>query len=262
MDKIIEVKNLSFSYEDKKVFENLNFSIDRGTWVTILGKGKTTLVKLLSGLLPSSNITINKLPFTDENRKEIRTLIGVVLENPNYQFIGDTVMDVLAFGLENLQYDREDILESVGEISYLLKIENLLSKSIEDLSGGEKELVVLASVLVMRPRILILDSAFSMLDNLEKEKLMKTLTTLHKKEGLTILNFTNDIEESIYGEEILLLNQKVLIHDTKETVYKEEKLLKEYGLPFMVSLSKKLSYYHLLNETIYDMEDMVDYLWK
>ena len=133
------------------------------------------------------------------------------------------------------------------------------------MSGGEKQLVGLGCALITGPELLILDEAFSMVDSMSRLNMLKLLRKIKKDYNVTILNISHDIEESIYGDDIIVIsNGTIVIHDNKENVYKQEKKLSELGfeLPFMVNLSNKLSYYDLLDSVLYDMEDMVDLLWK
>ncbi len=269
MENVIEINGLSFGYQRKKIFDSFSLTVKRGVFLTIIGNnssGKTSLVKLITGLLPSKNeVRIMGIPLNKKNAKKIRSYIGAVFDNPNTGLIGETVMDSLAFPLENLKYDQELILSMIADLAKQLKIESLLRKQVEELSGGEKQLISLASVLIRNPQILILDCAFTMLDSKEKERIYKILKKLHKTTPITIINITQDIEESIYGDEIALMKDgKLLIHDQKEIVYSKEKLLRIMSLepPFMVSLSTKLGYYHLVDNVFYDMNEMVDVLWK
>lgn len=269
MDAMIKVRDLSYVLNEKIILNSFHFTVKRGSWVTLLGpvgSGKSTLIKFLTGLLPSNKeIEMNGILVEPQNLREIRMLIGVVFENPNHQLIGETVMENIAFPLENLEYDRDIILTMIDEISKKLQIKNLLNRTTESLSGGEKQLVALASVLVKNPRILILDEAFTMLDEMEKNKILKILKRFNQKEGMTILNVTQDIEESIYGDEIAIIKKgKLLMQGAKESIYAHDKELKTLGfeLPFMAKLSQKLKYYHLLDKTVYDMDEMVDLLWK
>ena len=129
---------------------------------------------------------------------------------------------------------------------------------------GKPKRLEYGSALVKKPKLLVLDEAFSMLDDVTRVNMLKLLRRLNDS-GVTILNITHDIEESIYGDDILIISDgKVVVHDTKENVYKQEKLLRslDFELPFMVDLSNKLSYYDMLDEAIYDMDEMVDVLWK
>lgn len=269
MDQVIYMKDVNFAYGEKLLFQNLNFSLKRGSWTTLIGHngcGKSTLVRLITGLIMSDQyIVVDGMQVAKESLNQIRLSIGVVLENPDDQFIGETVRENIAFGMENLRYPEKEMVEMIDRVSKMLGITKQLDANPTQLSGGEKQLVALASVLVLQPKILILDEAFTMVDGYEKEKIFKLLTKLHKKLGLTILNITHDMEESIYGDDIAVMDQgQIILHDTKENVYLENKKLKQahLELPFMPLLSEKLGYYHLVDHMVYDMNEMVDLLWK
>lgn len=269
MDNMVVINNLKFSYDSKIIFNGLNLSIKKGVFTTVLGNngcGKSTLVRLLVGLENSNgSIIIDNLLLNNDNIRSIRKKIGVVFENPDNCLISETVFEDLAFPLENLNYSSNYIYSKVIEISNYLGITHLLDKSSKCLSGGEKQLVCLGCALVISPSLLILDEAFSMIDSVSKFKMLKLLKKINNDFNVTIINITHDIEESVYGDDILVINNgSIVIHDDKLVVYNEEKLLKKIGfdLPFMVNLSKKLSYYDLVDSIILDMDKMVDLLWK
>jgi len=269
MDNMIVINKLFFKYDYRVIFNNLSLSIKKGTFTTILGNngcGKSTLVRLLTGLEDSNkSIYIDGVLLDQYNLSSIRRKIGVVFENPDNTLISETVMEDLAFPLENLNYSRDFIYSKINEISKYLGIAHLLNRCPRDLSGGEKQLVGLGCALITGPELLILDEAFSMVDSMSKLNMLKLLRKIKKDYNVTILNITHDIEESIYGDDIIVVNNgRVVIHDSRDNVYKQEKELNNLGfdLPFMVSLSNKLSYYDLLDSVVYDMEDMVDLLWK
>ena len=269
MDNMIVINKLCFKYDRKVIFNNLSLSIKKGTFTTILGNngcGKSTLVRLLSGLENSNgSIVIDGIVLNNMTLSSIRRKLSVVFENPDNTLISETVMEDLAFPLENLNCSRDFIYSKINEISNYLGIGHLLNRCPRDLSGGEKQLVGLGCSLITGPELLILDEAFSMVDSLSKLNMLKLLRKIKKDFNVTILNITHDIEESVYGDDIFVIDGgKVVIHDSKKNVYRQESKLNELGfeLPFMVNLSNKLSYYDLLDKVVYDMEDMVDLLWK
>ena len=269
MDNVIVIDNLSYKCGGKVIFNNLSFSLKKGSFTTLLsnnGSGKTSLVRLLSGLKKyTGSIYITNVLLEKKTRNTILSKIGFVFEDVDTILFSERVIDNLVFHLQCLNYSNDYIIHRVNEISKYLGIEYLLNRCCSDLSGSEKQLVCLACALITGPELLILDNAFSMITDKRKKDLLAFLTRINHDFGVTILNMTNDIEESVYGDDILILdNGSVLIHDNKENVYKQEKLLNDLGfdLPFMVSLSNKLSYYDLLDSVIYNMEDMVDLLWK
>ena len=267
MNNMIVIDDLNFSYDNNVVFKNLSLCIRKGSFTTVLGNngcGKSTFVKLLTGLERANSVIIDGELLCDKSVSSIRRKIGVVFENPDNCLISETVFGDLAFPLENLNCSRDYIFSRVNEISSYLGISHLLNKCSRDLSGGEKQLVSLGSALVIGPSLLILDEALSMIDDMSRVNILLLLKKINKDFGITILNITHDIEESIYGDDVLILDRGILFHGSKEDLYHQEKMLKDNGfdLPFMVSLSNKLSYYDMVDDVVLDMNEMVDILWK
>lgn len=265
---MIKITNLNFNYKSKQLFNGLNMEIEKGKITSIVGpngSGKSTLVKILIGLYNfNGTIKINDLLLLKDNIKEIRKSIGVVFTNPDNQFVAETVMDDIAFTLENMNYKKKDIRKKIEEITKYLGIYDILEYNPHDLNSNQKQLVSLASALVHDPKILILDEALTMLDPFDKEKILNILKELNDK-GLTILNISHDIEDTLISDKIYVLDKgKIVLSGTKDEVYKEEDLLHKLGfeLPFMVELSNRLMFYDLIDHVIYDMEEMVDSLWK
>lgn len=269
MDDIIIIKDLAFKYDEKLIFNRLNLNIKRGSFTTIIGPngcGKSTLIKIILGLLKTNSyLNVDQMILCNDNIKTIRKRIGVVFENPDNQFVAETVMDDIAFSLENMKYNKEEIRKRIDKFTKYLGIYDLLEREPHSLSGGEKQLVALASALVIEPKILILDEALTMVDREVKEKTYKILKGLHEKSNVTIINVTHDLEDSLYGDDIVVIDQgQVVLKGPKELVLQEEKILNNIGLdlPFMASLSIKLKYYGLVDKLILDMDEMVDLLWK
>ena len=200
-----------------------------------------------------------------ENLNMIRREIGIVFENPDNQFISETVIGDLVFGMENLCYPRYLQEEKLHEIVSYFAIEDLLDKDPHYLSGGEKQLIALASVLITDPKILILDEAFTMVDGVMKKRIYSLLKKIHREKKITIINISHDIEDTNYGDDIVLIGDKhVIKHDKKNVILSDEKLLKKVGFEpsFMAELSIKLKYYNLVDRIILDMNEMVKTLWK
>lgn len=269
MDNIIKIKNMSFSYNNKKVFEHFDLDVEKGKFIHIVGpngSGKSTLIKILLGLLKADGyVNVYRMNMCEDNLMDIRRNIGVVFENPDNTFVAETVADDIAFALENLQYTPKTIENKIKKVSEYLGIEHLLEENPHHLSSGDKELVALASALVTEPKILILDEAFTMMDGVEKESILKMLERLVKEKKITIINVTHNMEDTIYGDKIIVLNNgKIVLNDDKNQVYQEEKILKKMGLdlPFMIDLSRKLKYYGLVDGDIISMNEMVNHLWK
>ena len=249
----IIINNLNY----KNIFKNLDLEINDKEFITIIGSsasGKTTLVNFLSKKIESDNVTI------DYKKEEI----SVVFDDIDSNFIYDTVIENLVFPLENLNYSKEEIDHKLNKIIKYLKIEELLNSNINTLSGGEKELIVIASALITEPKLLILDEPFIMLDNIQKEKIFKLLKKINRELKTTIIYLTNDTESIIYGKTIGVITNKQITKGNLKDILKNEKLFKnaKQKLPFMADLSLKLKYYDLIDDIILDESKMVDVLWK
>ena len=263
------INKLNFGFNERELFKNLNLEIKKGTFTTIIGtngSGKSTLIRLILGLLVGEGeIEVNGLLLNRKNLKEIIKKTGVVFGNPDDQFVAETVMDDIAFSLENLAIDAKTIKKKVNEVADYIGIKDLLKREPHTLSGGEKQLVALASALVIDPELLILDEALTMIDILTRNKIYDILDRLHKEKQITIINVTHDMDEVLYCDNLIVMdNGKIVLEGPKEEVLREEKAFNRLGLklPFLVELSIKLSYYGVVDKIIFDMEEMVDIIWK
>jgi energy-coupling factor transport system ATP-binding protein len=269
MNEIIRIKNVSFAYNDNLIIDNLNFDIKEGEWVSIVGpngSGKSTLVKILVGLLKcKGEIRVNGYLLNNSNIMKIREKIGIIFENVDNQFVTETVRSEIAFALENLLYSPDEILGRVDVIAAKLKIKDIIECDPHRLSGGQKQKVALATALALKPKILILDEALSMIDGNERKEILEIIKLLNTDENLTIINVTHNLEESYYGNRVIVINDgQILIDGSTKEVLKREKILTKIGLeiPFMVDLSMKLKLYGLIDDIIFDMDEMVGMLWK
>ena len=249
--KIIEVNHLSYKYNETDVAINdVSFSIDAGKYVAIIGhngSGKSTFAKLLMGLLEPNENSIKEFGI-DLNRKtvhELRNRMGIVFQNPDNQFVGATVRDDLAFGLENRCVKREDMDAIINEYAEKVNMVEFLDKEPENLSGGQKQRVAIAGVLSMNPEIVIFDEATAMLDPKGKKEIRETILKMKKENpSMTILSITHDIEEAYQADEVIAFNDgKIVFQGKPEDVLVDEKKLQEIGLdiPFVVSLKNKLA---------------------
>ena len=203
---IIDVDKLTFSYDEKTdAVHEVSFSIEKGQYCTIVGhngSGKSTVAKLLTGLLEkkSGSIVIDGLELNIENLRKIRNKIGIVFQNPDNQFIGSTVRDDIAFGLENHCVEQVEMDPIIEEFSNRVGMHDYLNSEPTRLSGGQKQRVAIAGVLAMHPDIIIFDEATSMLDPQGKDEIKKVIMDLHKERNLTILSITHDIDEVTTSE--------------------------------------------------------------
>lgn len=238
----IDVKDLHFSYHKKRhVLTDVSLSVEKGEWISILGhngSGKSTLAKLLVGLLnaDSGTIEIDGLEMNDETVYDIRKKIGIVFQNPDNQFVGVTVYDDIAFGMENLCVPREEMLKRIGIYADKVGMAEYLDKEPQSLSGGQKQRVAIAGILAMQTDIIIFDEATSMLDPFAREELMGYIRELHE-EGLTVIMITHDISETVTADRLLLLKEgKIFADDKPSVLFKDTTLFEEAHLELPVAL--------------------------
>ncbi len=269
MENIIEVKNLTFCYdEDVKTIDNISFTIKKGSYTTILGhngSGKSTIAKLLMGLLEknSGEIYIGGIELTEENLAKVRDQIGIVFQNPDNQFIGSTVRDDIAFGLENNCVDpalMDDIIEE-----YAAKVDMLdfLDHEPTKLSGGQKQRVAIAGILAMSPSIIILDEATSMLDPKGRMEINALVHQLNKDNNMTILSITHDIEEATLSDYVLFMSDGHIIDagEPNEVLKKQHEIENiALDVPFAYKVSTGLQKLGIDIDTYINKEKLVNTL--
>ncbi|MBM7656525.1 energy-coupling factor ABC transporter ATP-binding protein [Neobacillus cucumis] len=269
---IVSLKGVSFQYDNQERYalKNVSFDIYEGEWLAIVGhngSGKSTMAKLLNGLQfpQEGEITIDDLKLNEETIWDVRKKIGMVFQNPDNQFVGTTVQDDVAFGLENNGVPREEMVQRVEDSLSKVKMDQFLYQEPHHLSGGQKQRVAIAGVLALRPSIIILDEATSMLDPRGREEVLETVRLLKQEKSLTVISITHDLEEAAKADRIIVMNRgEVYREGTPEEIFTMDEQLIQLGLdiPFSVKLSKafrqngmKLSK-HYLSE-----EELVTELW-
>lgn len=238
---IIEVKNVNFRYNDKdQALDNVSLTINKGDFVCILGhngSGKSTLAKLIVGLLKanSGSIFINQVELTESTVDELRKNIGIVFQNPDNQFVGVTVKDDIAFGLENRLVEREEMLQKIDYYSKLVSMDKFLDYNPEDLSGGEKQRVAIAGILACNPEVIIFDEATSMLDPKGVREVIGVIRQL--KGQKTVISITHNLQEALLADQIIVMNEgKIVLEGTPESVFKEKEILKNSKLDILESM--------------------------
>lgn len=215
MKSIIDVKNLSFRYKESQEYydvKGITFHVKRGEWLSIVGhngSGKSTTVRLIDGLLEaeSGEIVIDDQRLTEENVWNIRRQIGMVFQNPDNQFVGATVEDDVAFGLENQGLSRQEMKKRVEEALDLVGMLDFKKREPARLSGGQKQRVAIAGVVALRPAILILDEATSMLDPEGRRELIETVEGIRKDYDMTVISITHDLEEVAMSDRVLVMKK-------------------------------------------------------
>ncbi|MFE8698630.1 energy-coupling factor ABC transporter ATP-binding protein [Cytobacillus sp. FJAT-53684] len=270
--QLVQLDNVSFQYAMDTGFalRNVSFDIYEGEWLAIVGhngSGKSTLAKLLNGLQfpQEGSITVNGVPLTEGTVWETRKQVGMVFQNPDNQFVGTTVQDDVAFGLENNGIAREEMLERVSYSLEKVKMAQFLDQEPHHLSGGQKQRVAIAGVIALRPSIIILDEATSMLDPRGREEVLETVRELKESHNMTVISITHDLEEAVRADRILVMNKGELYREgNPEEIFQMDEELVQLGLdiPFPVKMSKLLKEQGVsLSRHYLSEEELVAELW-
>ena len=261
---ILEVKNLSFKYNEKlQALDDVSFSMTKGEFLCILGhngSGKSTLAKLIMGLHKptSGDIVVDGIILNEDTVEDVRLKLGIVFQNPDTQFIGITVKDDIAFGLENRNLPREEILERIDKYSKIVGIEHLLNRNPGSLSGGEKQKVAIAGILACEPEIIIFDESTSMLDPKSTKELLEVIKAL--KGNKTIIYITHNLDEALNADRVMVMNGgSVVLSGSVMDVFKEKEIIKAAGL----EVFDNLKLIDIINSnTLKNKEEVVDFLWQ
>ena len=273
MKSIIDVKNLSFRYKESQEYydvKDITFHVKRGEWLSIVGhngSGKSTTVRLIDGLLEaeSGEIVIDGQRLTEENVWNIRRQIGMVFQNPDNQFVGATVEDDVAFGLENQGLSRQEMKKRVEEALDLVGMLDFKKREPARLSGGQKQRVAIAGVVALRPAILILDEATSMLDPEGRRELIETVKGIRKDYDMTVISITHDLEEVAMSDRVLVLKKGEIESTSSPRELFSRNDLDQIGLddPFANQLKYSLSQNgYDLPENYLTESELEDKLWE
>ena len=268
MENILCVKNLNFTYDEKLIFNDMNFDVQKNSITAVLGSnncGKTTLIKILSGILLSyGEISINDLLLEPKNSKLILLNIGVVLSDIDKQFLFNDVESELAFPLENLKYSRSNINEAIDMISGLLGIGNIIFSKTRKLTRYQKVLVLIGASIIHNPRILFLDDVFKGLTQEEVASLFGIFKKLVDKRDLSIIYTTSSVIDILGADRVMVINDgKILLDDKPDTILEHDNELAKIGvnIPTMIDLSMKLKFYNLVDKVYLNTDEVVDKLW-
>lgn len=272
MENIIEVRNLKYKYDSESENYTLNdvsFQVKKGEWLSIVGhngSGKSTTVRLIDGLLEaeSGDIIISGDKLTAENVWEKRRQIGMVFQNPDNQFVGATVEDDVAFGLENQGLDYDLMVERVQQALELVGMQDFKEREPARLSGGQKQRVAVAGVVALRPDIIILDEATSMLDPEGRLDLIQTVKKIKDSNQLTVISITHDLDEIALSDRVLVMKEgQVESTATPRELFSREDL-EELGLdqPFVNQVKAALRQSRLpLPDSYLTEKELQDQLW-
>lgn len=273
MENIIEIKDLAFRYQMNQEHYDVNhvsFHVKRGEWLSIVGhngSGKSTTVRLIDGLLEaeSGEIWIDGDLLTPENVWEKRRKIGMVFQNPDNQFVGATVEDDVAFGLENQGISLDQMQKRVTEALSLVGMEEFHKKEPARLSGGQKQRVAIAGVVALHPDILILDESTSMLDPEGRLELIKIVQEIRKDHQMTVISITHDLEEVAMSDRVLVMKKGQVESTSSPRELFSRSDIDKIGLdqPFVNQLRQSLRESGLNLPDLYMTEDeLEEALWE
>ena len=270
---VISIKNIHFHYHDddnREALSDVSIDVYPGEWLAIIGhngSGKSTLAKMMNGLLEPNegSIYIDGQLLTEETVYEARRKVGMVFQNPDNQFVGTTVEDDIAFGLENIGMPREEMIQKINSSLEMVRMTPFKDKEPARLSGGQKQRVAIAGMIALAPKVVILDEATSMLDPQGRFEVISTIQKLHKEKGITVISITHDLEEAASADRVLLMEGgKVNRIGTPSDIFEMGTALVEKGLdvPFSEKLKAVLKEkgLNVPNEYL-DEEGLVEWLW-
>lgn len=267
---MIKIKDLKFKYAgaDNFALNGVSLEIPTGKYVAVLGhngSGKSTLSKILVGLYKPTEgeVEINGTVISKKTLTEIRSKIGIVFQNPDNQFVGSTVEDDIAFGLENKRITREEMRKLVPEFARLVGMEKHLNKEPQNLSGGQKQRVAIASTLALDPEIIIFDEVTSMLDPKGKREVLEIIQSVQKDKNKTLISITHNMDEAILADQVIVLSDgKLVASGNPAEILNNEKITKlaKIDAPFIYKVSKALA--HKGIEPTYDKKKLVGELCK
>lgn len=270
---VISIKNIHFNYQDqdtREALSDVSLDVYEGEWLAIIGhngSGKSTLAKMMNGLLEASSgkIYIDGQLLTEDTVYEARRKVGMVFQNPDNQFVGTTVEDDIAFGLENIGMSRNEMVQKINASLEMVRMTKFKEKEPARLSGGQKQRVAIAGMIALAPKVVILDEATSMLDPQGRFEVISTIQQLHKDKGITVISITHDLDEATQADRVLLMEGgKVNRIGKPSEIFEMGTALVDKGLdvPFSEKLKAILKEkgMNVPNEYL-DEEGLVEWLW-
>ncbi|WP_251952923.1 energy-coupling factor ABC transporter ATP-binding protein [Levilactobacillus brevis] len=272
-ENIISVDHLTYQYDENQVpaLTDVSFTVHAGEWLAIVGhngSGKSTLAKSLDGLLPftQGSVTVGGITLTPETVWQVREQIGMIFQNPDNQFVRATVEDDVAFGLENRQISRDEMVPRVQAALAQVGMTSFAQREPSSLSGGQKQRVALAGIVAIAPKILILDEATSMLDPQGRIEMLAIVRQLRQQQNLTVISITHDIDEAASADRVLVIDDGRLVDEAVPSqIFERGTQLVEMGLdlPFTEKLKAALRQRGITPPTTYQTAaEMEEWLWQ
>lgn len=272
-ESFVRLEHVFYKYEDteKYAVKDVSISAQKGEWVALVGhngSGKSTIAKLLNGLLfPEEGlIKIGHFVLSEKNIWEIRRQVGMVFQNPDNQFVGATVQDDVAFGLENHGVPHDTMVERVESALNEVGMQSYALHEPARLSGGQKQRVAIAGVLALQPDVIILDEATSMLDPRGRAEVMETIRIMREQEDITVISITHDLDEVLFADRVIVMNKgEIHSEGTPKEIFQQADAMREIGLgvPFIIELQEKLVAGGFeTGSTVLSEGALLDQLWK
>ncbi|EAG7017246.1 energy-coupling factor ABC transporter ATP-binding protein [Listeria monocytogenes] len=272
-ESFVRLEHVFYKYEDteKYAVKEVSISAQKGEWVALVGhngSGKSTIAKLLNGLLfPEDGlIKIGHFVLSEKNIWEIRRQVGMVFQNPDNQFVGATVQDDVAFGLENHGVPHDTMVERVESALNEVGMQSYALHEPARLSGGQKQRVAIAGVLALQPDVIILDEATSMLDPRGRAEVMETIRIMREQEDITVISITHDLDEVLFADRVIVMNKgEIHSEGTPKEIFQQADAMREIGLgvPFIIELQEKLVAGGFeTGSTVLSEGALLDQLWK
>ncbi|WP_181351001.1 energy-coupling factor ABC transporter ATP-binding protein [Thalassobacillus sp. CUG 92003] len=272
MAHFVEFRDVSFRYQSDGpwVLKNVNFTFNSNEWLAIIGhngSGKSTVAKLINGLLlpQEGDILVDGIKVSPETVWDVRERVGMVFQNPDNQFVGTTVRDDVAFGMENHGIPREVMVERLGESLEAVGMEGYETHEPHHLSGGQKQRVAIAGVLAVSPQLIILDEATVMLDPLGRKDIMETIREVQRERNLSLITITHDLREVTEAGRILVMNEgEIYKEGTPRDIFAQLGELHTIGLdaPFITKLAAELKTLGLdFHQEPLTQEELLNALW-
>ena len=272
-DPVLSIEGLSYAYEEgRPVLQDVSFSVPKGAYVSVIGhngSGKSTLAKCIMGLLGGfeGKISLFGEELTRKSLYRLRSRVGIVFQNPDNQFVGSTVADDIAFGLENKCVPHEEMQGIIDRFAEEAGMKDFLSHEPQMLSGGQKQRVAIAGVLAMEPELILFDEATAMLDPRGKKEIRELIARMREKNpDLTLISITHDIEEAAASDQVLVINQgRLVLQGPPSLVFLEEEKLREIslGIPFFYQMKSALIKEGIaIPDDISTLEGLEDYLCR
>lgn len=272
-ESFVRLEHVFYKYEDteKYAVKDVSISARKGEWVALVGhngSGKSTIAKLLNGLLfPEDGlIKIGHFVLSEKNIWDIRRQVGMVFQNPDNQFVGATVQDDVAFGLENHGVPHDTMVERVESALNEVGMQSYALHEPARLSGGQKQRVAIAGVLALQPDVIILDEATSMLDPRGRAEVMETIRIMREQEDITVISITHDLDEVLFADRVIVMNNgEVHSEGTPQEIFEQADAMREIGLgvPFIIELQEKIVAGGFeTGSTVLSEGALLDQLWK